>query len=81
MNWDRVESSWKQVSGSFREKFGQLNNNDIEKLSGKKDQLVGTLQEKYGHSKEDAERHLDDWRNSLDDDDKIPTSTSGASTY
>lgn len=81
MNWDQVEGKWKQVAGSFREKFGRLTDDDVQNLGGKKDQLVGTLQEKYGHSKEDAERHVDDWRRTLDDDETIPTSTSGAPTY
>ena len=81
MNWDQIEGKWKEISGSFREKFGQLTNNDVENLGGKKDQMVGTLQQKYGHSKEEAERHLDDWRQSLKEQKEIPTSTSGSSTY
>ncbi len=81
MNWDQLEGKWKQVQGSFRERFGKVTDDDMTTLGGKKDQLVGTIQEKYGHSKEDAERHLDDWRNSINDENQVPTSTSGAPTY
>lgn len=62
MNWDQVEGKWKQVAGSFREKFGKITNDDLTVLNGKKDQLVGKLQERYGDSKEDAERRLEEWR-------------------
>ena len=81
MNWAQVEGKWKQVQGSFREKFGKLSNDDMTILGGKKDRLVGALQEKYGQSREEAERRLDEWRNSIDDGDAIATSTSGAPTY
>ena len=48
MNWDRVEGNWKQVKGKAREKWGKLTDNDLERIAGKKDQLMGCIQERYG---------------------------------
>ncbi len=60
MNWDQVEGKWKEVKGRFREKFGKLTDDDLEVIGGKKDQLVGRLQQRYGYNKEQAEREADD---------------------
>lgn len=61
MNWDQVEGVWKQMKGSIREKWGKLTDDDIHYIGGKKDRLVGKLQERYGHSREQAERDADAW--------------------
>jgi uncharacterized protein YjbJ (UPF0337 family) len=61
MNWDIVEGNWKQVKGKVKEKWGKLTDSDIAALSGKKDQFVGKLQERYGYSKDQAEREADEW--------------------
>jgi len=74
MNWDQVEGKWKQLKGSFRDKWGKATDDDLTRLGGKKDQLIGHLQEKYGRSREQAEKDLDEWRNGLKDDQ---TRTSG----
>ena len=59
MNWDQVEGKWKQSKGKFREKWGKLTDDDIEVIAGKRDQLVGRLQERYGYAREEAERQAD----------------------
>lgn len=64
MNWDQVEGNWKQFKGKAKEKWGKLTDDDMGTLSGKKDQLVGKLQERYGYSKEQAEREADEWSRS-----------------
>ncbi len=61
MNWDQVKGEWKQVRGSIKEKWGKLTDNDLTVIDGKKDQLVGALQKRYGYEKEQAERALDDF--------------------
>ena len=60
MNWDQVQGKWKELKGRVREKFGKLTDDDLEAIGGKKDQLVGRLQQRYGYSKEQAEREADD---------------------
>jgi uncharacterized protein YjbJ (UPF0337 family) len=61
MNWDQVEGKWKQFSGKFREKWGKLTDDDWQVIGGKKDQLVGRVQERYGIAKEQAQREVDDF--------------------
>jgi uncharacterized protein YjbJ (UPF0337 family) len=61
MNWDRVEGNWKQLKGKAREKWGKLTDNDFEAIAGKKDQLIGRIQERYGISKDEAQKQADEW--------------------
>jgi uncharacterized protein YjbJ (UPF0337 family) len=62
MNWDQVEGKWKQAMGSVREKWGKLTDSDLEVVAGKKDKLIGKIQERYGISKEEATKQVDDFR-------------------
>jgi uncharacterized protein YjbJ (UPF0337 family) len=48
MNWDQISENWKQVKGKVREKWGKLTDDDLTVIEGKRDQLIGKLQEKYG---------------------------------
>jgi len=61
MNWDQVEGKWKQFKGSAREKWGKLTDDDLDQIAGKKDQLIGLLQERYGIAREEAEKQSDEW--------------------
>jgi uncharacterized protein YjbJ (UPF0337 family) len=67
MNWDQVEGKWKQFTGSARERWGKLTDDDIQTLTGKKDHLVGKLQERYGIAAEEAEKQADAWSAALKD--------------
>jgi uncharacterized protein YjbJ (UPF0337 family) len=61
MNWDTIKGQWKQLTGKVREKWGDLTDDEIEKIDGKREQLVGKLQERYGYAKDRAEREVDDF--------------------
>jgi len=61
MNWDILEGKWQQMKGSVREKWGKLTDSDMEQIAGNKDRLLGKLQERYGYSRDEAERALNDW--------------------
>jgi uncharacterized protein YjbJ (UPF0337 family) len=65
MDWDEIKGNWMQVKGKAREKWGDLTDDDLDRIAGKKDQLVGMIQTKYGKTKDDAERESDEWANSL----------------
>jgi len=65
MNWDRIEGNWKQMSGTAREKWGKLTDSDWQVIAGKKDQLVGRIQERYGVAKDEASRQADEWAEAL----------------
>ncbi len=59
MNSDQLEGKWKQVKGEVREKWGQLTDDDIHVIAGRRNQLIGRIQERYGIAKETATREVD----------------------
>jgi uncharacterized protein YjbJ (UPF0337 family) len=61
MNWDRIQGNWKQFQGQIKQKWGKLTDSDMSVISGKKDELVGRIQERYGIAMEEAERQVDEW--------------------
>jgi len=61
MNWDTLQGQWKQIKGQVKEKWGKLTNDDLDVIDGKKDQMVGLLQKKYGYAKDQAERELEEF--------------------
>jgi uncharacterized protein YjbJ (UPF0337 family) len=65
MNWDTIKGNWKQMSGKVKEKWGKLTDNDLTTIAGRRDQLVGKLQECYGYGKDQAERELDEFSRTL----------------
>lgn len=62
MNWDRIEGNWKQFKGSVKEKWGKLTDSDLDAMGGKKDRLLGKIQERYGIAKDEAEKQLDEFQ-------------------
>jgi uncharacterized protein YjbJ (UPF0337 family) len=53
MDWNRVEGNWKQV--------GQLTDDDLDMINGRRDQLEGRIQERYGLAKDQVRKDVDDW--------------------
>jgi uncharacterized protein YjbJ (UPF0337 family) len=64
MNDDRISGNWKQFKGKVKEKWGKLTDDDMDVAEGKRDQLVGRIQERYGYEKDQAEKELKDWEDS-----------------
>jgi uncharacterized protein YjbJ (UPF0337 family) len=60
MNEDILKGQWKQLRGQVKEWWGVLTDDDLDKIDGQRDQMIGTLQEKYGFTKDQATRELDD---------------------
>jgi uncharacterized protein YjbJ (UPF0337 family) len=61
MNEDVFKGQWTQFKGRVREQWGKLTNDDVDRIEGKSEQLVGRLQERYGWAREQAEREVDNW--------------------
>lgn len=61
MNWEQIEGKWKETKGSVREQWGKLTDQDLEVIAGKKDRLLGKLQQAYGFGKEKASENVDQW--------------------
>jgi uncharacterized protein YjbJ (UPF0337 family) len=58
MNSDVFAGKWKQARGQAKEWWGQLTDDDLEKVDGKLDKLIGFLQERYGYAREKAEEEI-----------------------
>jgi len=69
MNWDRIEGNWKQLKGKVKEQWGKLTDGDIDVIAGKRDQLIGKIQEQYGISKEEAEKQVDRFGGTFQDEE------------
>ena len=67
MNWDQLEVNWKEVAGSARAHWGKLTDSDLRTITGKKEQLVGSIQHRYRIAKPEAERQVDEWSHALPD--------------
>jgi len=65
MNWDQVQGKWKQLRGSVKVRWAKLTDSDVELINGRREQLIGLLQERYGIAKEQAEKQVNDWAVSL----------------
>lgn len=58
MNWDEIKGNWREYKGRVKEKWGELTDDDFDRIAGKRDQLLGVLQSQYGRTKEAAEREI-----------------------
>jgi len=67
MNWDQLESKWKQIRGSVKQQWGKLTDSDLDQIAGRRDVLVGKLQERYGMVREEAQSKADEWLKALRD--------------
>ena len=59
MNRETLKGQWLQLKGKVRERWGDLTDDDLDRVAGNWDQLVGKIQERYGHRREEIERDLD----------------------
>lgn len=61
MNQDRIEGKWKEIKGKLKERWGRLTDDDLDVIAGRRDQLLGRIQQRHGLAKEEAERQVRDW--------------------
>jgi uncharacterized protein YjbJ (UPF0337 family) len=61
MNWTQIEGRWQTLSGQLKSQWAKLTDDDVANIAGKRDQLLGKLQERYGVLKEDADKQIDKW--------------------
>ena len=61
MNKDEIGGNWKQLKGKVKEQWGKLTDDDMTVIEGKRDQLVGKIQERYVYAKDEAEKEVDSW--------------------
>ena len=61
MNWDQIAARWHQITEQLKSKWGKLTDDDLKNIAGKRERLVGKLQERYGILKDQADRQVSDW--------------------
>jgi uncharacterized protein YjbJ (UPF0337 family) len=66
MSWNRIEGNWKQFKGKVKETWGELTDDEIDQIAGKRDVLLGKIQEKYGIAQDEADKRIKDFEKTLD---------------
>ena len=61
MNQDTLKGTWRQVTGKVKEQWGKLTDDDLDVIDGKRDQLLGRIQERYGIALDAAEKQVRDF--------------------
>ncbi len=61
MNWDEIKGSWKQFSGKVREQWGRFTDDDLDVIGGRRDQLIGQIQYRYGTTRDAAEKQVSEF--------------------
>ena len=54
------------MKGSAKTRWGKLTDNDLDVVAGKRDQLIGRIQERYGIAKDEAQHQVDEWQRTQD---------------
>lgn len=67
MNQDRIEGRWKQLKGKVREQWGKLTDDDLDVIAGRRDQLLGRIQQRHGLARDEADRQVQKWERSNPD--------------
>lgn len=63
MNTDTLKGKWKQLSGEVKAQWGKLTDDEVLRIEGDLDKLQGKIQEKYGYSKDQAKKEVNDFMN------------------
>ncbi|WP_309667085.1 CsbD family protein [Tabrizicola sp.] len=66
MNWDQVEGKWKEFQGRAQTQWGKLTNDDLDVIKGRRTELEGLLQKRYGYAKEKIKTDVDSWLSRLE---------------
>jgi uncharacterized protein YjbJ (UPF0337 family) len=61
MNKETLEGKWEQLKGNVRKQWGKLTDDDLDVIQGNIENLIGKLQERYGMTKEEAKKAVDEF--------------------
>lgn len=70
MNWNRIEGNWKQFKGHALQQWGKLTDDELDVIAGKRDLLMGKIQEAYGISRDETEKQVTEWQKRVEDNDR-----------
>jgi uncharacterized protein YjbJ (UPF0337 family) len=54
-----IKGNWNEIKGKLKQKYGQLTDDDLTFAQGKEDELLGRLQKRLGHDKEDLRKTIE----------------------
>ena len=66
--WEKIKGSWTTSKGAVKEQWGKLTDDQLDVISGNRDQLVGKIQESYGIAKDEAEKEVKAWESTFDEE-------------
>ena len=69
MNWNQIENNWKELKNNIQQQWAELTEDDLNNMSGNRDELTGKIQQTYGMDRQNAEKEVDAWQTSQDDVD------------
>jgi uncharacterized protein YjbJ (UPF0337 family) len=75
MNQDRIQGRWKLLKGKLKEQWGKLTEDDLDVIAGRRDQLLGRIQQRHGLAKDDTDRQARAWEQThpdLGQDERSP---------
>jgi uncharacterized protein YjbJ (UPF0337 family) len=61
MDWNRIKANWKELKGQAKNRWGELTDDDLAEIDGKRERLLGKLEKHYSLAKEELERDIDQW--------------------
>jgi uncharacterized protein YjbJ (UPF0337 family) len=67
MDWNRVEGNWKQLKGKAKQQWAKLTDDDLTAAAGRREELAGKIQERYGLAKDLAQKQADEWARKADE--------------
>ena len=71
MNSDVFKGKWKQMRGQIQQKWGDLTDDDLDRIEGAQTEFEGVLQERYGYTKERAKQEVDTFLRSAEQDRNV----------
>jgi uncharacterized protein YjbJ (UPF0337 family) len=61
MNWDRIEGNWTEFKGKAKQQWGKLTDDDLDVVEGRREELEGLIQQRYGYARDKAKSEVDAW--------------------
>ena len=61
MNEDILKGKWRQIKGEVKSRWGKLTDDDVDRVEGDAEKLIGRVQERYGYQRDEAQREVDDF--------------------
>ncbi len=59
-----IKGSWNELKGKFKQKYGDLTDDDLTYVEGKEDEFLGNLQKKLGKTKDELAGEIKEMMNS-----------------